>query len=573
MPEKMRFELPGLVWLAVASLAALAASPAAACSLASDYVGPSNFEMVQIADAIVIATARREIKGEEDDTEVIFAIDSAVKGTPPPSITLSEARLGHPKPSNLDDLSRAHPESSAGMCNRYTFRKGGRYLLFLSRSPDRVWYDLGYPYTRTNEDYTGESDEWIRAVRRYLKLQQTRSPMEQLADLREMAATGRDQDGVRLSASALVDIRSHLGHPSPWKPTPYLLEALRQLDQTGAPGAGFRLPAIEETGLAHMLAEFATGSVPAASDSETDSMRLYLLKALVEGDHPAALPVFEALLAASKLDPERTGLALRFLAKNGHYPRAFQWIETKLMALLPSLSAGEAGSLISAAHAIQAGEGGEGKERWRSDAHAAAAWPELALALYWHSDRFYDNARPDMAAIRQIPVSDYRARPLLTLALGEGSDPAVVAWALAELNDEAKRQASELTNPIPWRGSLTLDPAYLPVRIILAAWSDDRDERLARIFCQGKARRRLLIAILGTHGGILQERIIARIAATPTLTQEERDLLGSAIVQYRARFPGRSDELHWDLAKQTLELMSGREAFAKAPSKPIVCPG
>jgi hypothetical protein len=266
------------------------------------------------------------------------------------------------------------------------------------------------------------------------------------------------------------------------------------------------------------------------------------------------------------------GLALRFVAKHGQYPRAYNWIEAKLMALLPRLNPGEAEKLIDAAITIQNGESDEA--HWLADPHAAATWPELALSLYWHSVRFHNEELTYGLgdAIARIPVTDYRQRPLLTLALADAHDEKVVKWAIAELEDEGKRRAEK---PVEYRHSLTESPAYLPLRVILSAWTSgpEHESRLTRLFCQGGQRRQLLISVLGSHGTILYKGMLARIAATPSLTKEERDLLAGAIIQYQARSAETEGELlHWQLAADTLGLTNGRVPHEKVGARPIVCP-
>src|SRR5688572_30804346 len=104
---------PKHFWLPALAAASLAvAAPAAACSVVSDYVRPSNFELVQIADAIVVATAVEQT-GTKDEPGVLFRIDSSIKGAGPASFIsgAGAAAIGQVGPSSSADLSRAHPEA------------------------------------------------------------------------------------------------------------------------------------------------------------------------------------------------------------------------------------------------------------------------------------------------------------------------------------------------------------------------------------------------------------------------------------------------------------------------------
>jgi hypothetical protein len=309
---------------------------------------------------------------------------------------------------------------------------------------------------------------------------------------------------------------------------------------------------------------------------DLSTWRRSLLLSLVNGDHPDALPLFDKLIASPSTVPGELGLALRFLAKNGQYPRAFRWIETRLMNLLPILPEREAVTLIGDVAAAQEGDSpDEGKERWRRDPHSAAVWPEIALALFWHQIRFYGeiDANNFMDAIRVLRVPDYRARPLVTLALATDYEDGVDEWAMAELRDDAKRRAWEARPVDPeWPPPPEDDPAWLPLMAMLTAWTKEQETFLAELFCQSEGRRRLLITMLGTDGGGNYADMLGRIAATPTLSEEERGLLAGAVVNFVTRRAAKADEtlkLSWqDGQARILEL--ARRGRDGAPA-PIVC--
>lgn len=420
-------------WRKTIGLASLALAfwPTAsrACSLLDDFIGPSNFELVQMADAIVVAVAERRARGEDGFPQIQFRTESVLKGSPPRRFS-SEGGFGRVGPSDNEDLSSTHPDASSGACNRGTFARGGRYLIFLERGSDGRWTEHGMPFSRVNEDYSGETDNWIRSVRRYLDLQRRLPPMEQLAALTRMAQTGRDGDGRRLRAGERADIVAHLGWISPWKPTPWLVDVCERVER-GEP-LPFASPArtdnIEEPydrAAAELLGEQpqegsaesaaaealravveAGSSAPARPAPATDPLRIRILQSLARGDHPAALPLFERLWAAPETSRAYRGLLLRYFARNGHYPRAYSWIETSLLAELRSLPSREAQALLWAVAEVQAGDSWEeGRERWRSDARAAATWPALSRIINrYQIDRFGDgNALPFFARHEPAP--------------------------------------------------------------------------------------------------------------------------------------------------------------------------
>jgi hypothetical protein len=395
-------DLPMRLLLALAAFAA-ALTPAAsrACSLDEDYIAASNFELVQMADAIVIASARRQTRNSDGNRQVVFRTHAAVKGTAPRDFALPETRLGRTRPSDNQDLSTVNPDAQNGLCNRTTFSWGQRYLLFLERGEDGGWREVGVAFSRINEDYTGEDNAWMRTVRRYLGMQQRLAPMEQIAALTRMAQTGRDADGRLLTPSERADIAAHLGHISPWKPTAWLLDVYARAERGGPipfmapPPQGVPPAPTPAPGSAAAVAEDVLaamdGPYQPRSLRRIDPVRDRVLLSLVEGRHPDALPLFDRLWNSAEAARPIRGLILRYFAANGHYPRAYRWIETDLLSALETLPAAEAMELLSDVQSVQMGDAWEeeGRERWRSDPHAAATWPALSRAIDAYQTRTF----------------------------------------------------------------------------------------------------------------------------------------------------------------------------------------
>src|SRR5689334_8445429 len=99
--------------LVVLLIAVFTPVAAQACSV-FDYFQPSNFEIVQDADAIVVATAMREISGQQPMVE--FRVDQVVKGPAIAKFTNRFARIGQTQPSDPNVLDQANPEAYFGSC-------------------------------------------------------------------------------------------------------------------------------------------------------------------------------------------------------------------------------------------------------------------------------------------------------------------------------------------------------------------------------------------------------------------------------------------------------------------------
>lgn len=535
----MRFAITLLAALALLGVG----SDARACSVIESYVRPSNFELVQIADAIVVARAEKQTGGDGFEGSVVFQIESSVKGKAPARVTLPFAAIGKTVPSDLADLSGSNPEGYMGPCNRMNFARGARYLLFLEHAKDGEWRQVGYPFSRVNEDYAGEDNAWVRTVRRYLRVQQGQPPMDQLAALGRMAQAGRDDSGAQLSDAERTDIADHLRSISQWKPTRYLLDVYARVER----GETVTPRPDEENGEPGNLDEAARallGESRSKPQQGAERARRMILIALAEGDHSDALPLFETLSARIDLDVDQRGLMLRYFARNGQYSRAYQWIETRLLAELGSLSSEDAERLLARVGEVQIGDSyGDGKERWRQDPHAAAAWPELALSVYRIAAATVGKDRIGgwlTDPLSEIQVSDYRKRPELTIALAAAFDEGVTRWATEELS-----RAHAPIDPDEHSLEPRDHPDMLPLRALASNWSTERIAALKRAFCEGGQRRQLTLLALGQDGDDLYDSLLAEMAGAPNLSEDEQGWVLRAAIGFQARRFGDARRASW----------------------------
>ncbi|HYD89250.1 MAG TPA: hypothetical protein VEA80_17360 [Vitreimonas sp.] len=367
-----------------AAAAALCSHAAQACSVTADYVAPSNFELVQIADAIVVATPqRRSVSWNDDDgPSVRFRVQQALKGETPRDLTLPGTTIGQVELGDANRLIGAHPDAHAGMCIRQTFRRGQPVLLFLARDAQGQWRQLGFPFARVNEDYFGPDALWPRTVRQYLAIQSEYEPMQELAALERLLEGELANPQTEEERERARDILSHLMSRSEWKPTQYLIESYEGLERGETPRYAFRSRAADqEQSAAQALASlvFADRAVPAIS---TNDQMWFVLNALISGDHPEAAPLFERILA-NEPNPWQLGMAIRFIAKHGDYPTAYGLIETQALDALSTASDEDARHLIRAIQRTQLGEQWiPGAEPWRAHPEIAARWPALAQRLW-----------------------------------------------------------------------------------------------------------------------------------------------------------------------------------------------
>jgi hypothetical protein len=353
------------------------ASVASACSSTTQHVAPSNFELVQMADAIGIYTAHSGSDfGELPFGNLTFRLEQTISGGPPVELGLGFAQLGDPEGSSPSSEELEKPfkfHDYGGGCSRTGFDRGGRYLMILRRGDDSGgWAPIHYGGSRSKEAFGGVGSAWALTVGRYVALKAL-DPAQQRAVLARMLDRGEDPDGVALSALERADIDHHLRTPSQWKPTSWLVERYER----AARG--------EEVDI--LL------SGPIQWELRNDP-RTTLLTSLANGSHPEALPLFKRLLTLPGLPARERGLALLYLARHGEYPLAFQWVERRLLAELPLLPKRDALALIGLINEMQRGDThDDGKERWRSDPHALVAWPKLEPLISRYEDRLYEENR------------------------------------------------------------------------------------------------------------------------------------------------------------------------------------
>ena len=516
-----------LVALLAALLGLLQAAPARACSSSSDYVAPSNFELVQMAEAIGIYVAEPAppagpapvnpgdtiLNGFGDP--MVLRLERGLMGAPPAEMSIFLGGIIEPQPPEpeLAELAFRYPNYGGG-CTRHTFERGARYLMILRRERDGQWYPVHFGGNRAMEDYGSDNAPWPRTVRRYLALRALR-PAAQTAALIAMRDSGRDRDGTLLLSIERDDITHHLRAPSQWKPTAWLLERYARAVR------GEPVDIVLEG--------------PIQFNQLRGDRAHTLLTSLANGQHPGARPLFERLAEAPGSSGRDLALALRYFSGNGDYARAWRWIETRLAYRLLTLDTLDAQILLREVDEVQRGGNYEpGHERWRRVPRVAAAWPEIALSLYWYQvgrmppgDRqYFDDA------IETIPVSDYRTRPLLSVALAAADNERALAWASAELAGlpvPADETGEE------WQRDRADERAFLPARMLVTHRGEQGEAPLIRAFCQGGVRRRTIINAFRRWGDPDYHDLLGRMATYSGLTALERSRALQAVMEMSAR--------------------------------------
>lgn len=546
-----------------------------ACSLVGHYVVPSNFELVDMADAIVVAKALSEAEGDSPfDSIVTFKVEAVLKGQPPETLDDRGSILGDPMPSDPHALDGANPEAYHGPCTRMTFAQGKSYVIFLANTENYGWRPMAYPFARVNEDYFGPDSLWVRTIRTYVEVERKFGPMEQLAELERMLEAKLKEPPSRYRDIEAADIVNHLRSRSPYKPTQYLVETYEQLERGEPLRFGLRPPSADaERSDAQALTDLLFGTK--APDKLTREQEMaFVLESLLQREHPDAAPLFERLIARPDVSANSLGAAIRFLAQNGQLRKAFDLIETRVVARLALESPENAQGLIGDAVTAMRGEDYDNRA-WKSDAHVAARWPRLAFALREFQVRIVgpDRAFPFSDELETLKPANYRDWPEWTLARAGDHDMDVEAWAIAEVADKAKLSAyleAQKAKSGPWPD----DPAELPLQALARGFGEERDAALTLAFCQGRERRLLLIKTLASFGDSLDDEFFAQMLATPGLDREEREAITRSLSALLAREMAKDDWFgtgYWG-GDEWYNLLLRATRGETSGANPIICP-
>lgn len=198
-------------------LAVLSSVAANACSAVEGYRTPTNFELVEEADLIVLA---RIVDGpdtiEGPDQKVTLSPIRVLKGKQPSEplrVFGALAWNGHPIPSMSTTLGQSHFSAGLGACIRMFYPRDGLIVAMFKRSSEGL-VQITDPWARAVEDVEAEGGVWVEAVETYVELQQNNTP----GTLRQAIEAKRDElsdkaDSVATRAIA-EDLRQHLlgGH-------------------------------------------------------------------------------------------------------------------------------------------------------------------------------------------------------------------------------------------------------------------------------------------------------------------------------------------------------------------------
>jgi hypothetical protein len=153
-------------------------APALACSVATGYRIPTNFELVREADVIVLATvvdgpATFEGGAAGPEASVRLQPLRVLKGSVGGEALNVMGTIGWNRKEVapiITPLSEAHFSVGIGGCVRMFYSKRD-VVVAMFRRTERGLQQLGNPWAREIENVTGPDDIWVHAVERYVAVQ------------------------------------------------------------------------------------------------------------------------------------------------------------------------------------------------------------------------------------------------------------------------------------------------------------------------------------------------------------------------------------------------------------------
>jgi hypothetical protein len=399
--------------LAILLIAVLGSSPQFnmnACSVVMGYVRPTNYELVEDADAIVLANATTfEKKGKLQRGKSFgmfkFRVLENIKRECNDEFISLEGDDDIRSWGDPNDFE--FTKGDHGPCNPTDYKLKANYVLFLRKWKGQ-WIIGGAPFTRVNVLVDGTNAPWTEAVRLYAKVARLNDYEREKVALRELRSRALANDP-QVPGPLAADIERHFREPT----TAKSFSDLRAL--------------YEE-----------------ATDSET---RNYVLWACARGKKQEAKDFFRSLL--------RSGEWTSFMSPVCSYVdrvklRGFH--NTFVSALNANHNEGERRMLLFAL----TGSAEDSEQLLMEKLMESLSGKELEIVAKWFVDH---PSTPAIKFISNVASKNHEENVQLTLALAGMGDTDVLNWARKFVMKSGEKD---------WLGYYVIAQSPLPAADVLA---------------------------------------------------------------------------------------------------------
>ncbi len=486
----------------------LTAPQAYGCTLASNYYGSSNFELIESADAIIVAKVVGQQK--ENSNGAVFEIIEHIKNKTVTQIEPGNAFLSSKvhkvNPSNPFIINEPHPDSYSGACNRHLYENGRSYVLFLNEDDGKFSIE-GAPFSRIAEDYYGEDSAWMRVIRYHLDIQNIADRHQQLETLNTNYETLKKYPETSFERQLSLDIANHLMLRSSNKPTKYLLESYEAIEMGQTPPftvlppeqtTPFAIPPTNETLKLDADPEEDRQKNKVKTEQQLDQ----ILDVLASGDHPSSITLFEELVSRQSVKTSTYANYFKVLAKSGRNEEFISVVDPLAFKLVATASPKDADTVLFAI-TDEMRNYEEGIPKWKIEPVTRNWWPqfELGLTLAINARRHISRSLPD-DIIDYIQPNNYTDNPEVTLLLAQKNDKAVKDWALEQVWNliDSETIASDIK-------------FSLPIGVLLSTHAPDKTSDLEAIFCHEDRGRPALLKSFGLYENFSTRKLAYQIAA------------------------------------------------------------
>lgn len=493
------------------------------CSLAITYGSPTNFELVQKTSDIFVVYWHGQPTADHP-----YYVVKVLKGDiepDRPDLWPKEFARSHTDDKLLyRDISWDASHDAA--CQKL-HQQDKYYILFRDRDADGTLRDYGELLVRTDEIYEGPSSLWGRAVDLYIDIQaQTQDPFKQTAILEKYFSDFSQPHKTRIEQLIGLDIAAHLTTITPFKPTELLLSFYEQSGENGDIEFGIQRPIsdgqwnnywasggkasreIERgspkiAGYVEDYYHFDWNGPPVPIFVGNDYTRKsHILHALGYGHHIDAKYLFDDLMSKPKPTLYEISEALEFYANTGAVEKAVETVRTHNIRMLTTgsheVTVHYANGLLELMKIRQeaqtnnkvcrlAGRCLELTEHQKEELEP--------LALYWlalehiladrHGGQRYGLPSQEFLGLRY--PDDVRSEAGLALILAQKGDQDIIEWAKKEITKYTQQPLHSLGYFESYR---IREAIKLPVRIVLSAFQDNRDEQFISVLCENDLTRR-----------------------------------------------------------------------------------
>ena len=207
--------------------------------MAWTYLQPTNYEIVRLAEAIVIGRAsefRTLPSPYGERSGVRFQVVEVIKGPFPENRLDLEGDNRFLGTSDPADFKLARPGADSGGCQAYDYRLGELYVLLLQKLPSEVakaigtgWAILPFSFVRANEEVARVDAPWAEAVRRYADVRSPFGSPEERSALLELQRLARAEPAsFHFPLGLAADIERHFKKPTDQKSAQQLVALFRE---------------------------------------------------------------------------------------------------------------------------------------------------------------------------------------------------------------------------------------------------------------------------------------------------------------------------------------------------------